>query len=42
MRKISLDTTVALAQVVSAFIMVITLLYAVTEWKRTVNYTTQD
>lgn len=42
MRRLSLDTAVALAQVVSALIMVITLLYAVTQWNRTVAYTDQD
>lgn len=42
MRRLSLDTAVAMAQVVSALIMVITLLYAVTQWNRTVAYTTQD
>jgi hypothetical protein len=32
MRRLSLPTAVALAQVVSAFVMVFTLLYAVSEW----------
>ena len=42
MRRLSLESAVSLAQVVSAFVMVFTLLYAVSEWKRTVDYTTQD
>ena len=42
MRRLSLETAVSLAQLVSAFIMVFTLLYAVSEWKRTVDYTSQD
>jgi hypothetical protein len=42
MRRLSLETAVSLAQLVSAFVLVFTLLYAVSEWKRTVDYTTQD
>ena len=42
MRRLSLATAVALAQVVSALIMVITLLYAVTQWNRTIAYTDQE
>jgi hypothetical protein len=42
MQRLSLPTAVSLAQVVSALIMVVTLLYAVSEWRRNVDYTTQD
>ena len=42
MRRLSLETAVALPQIVSALIMVVTLLYAVTQWARTVSYTTQE
>ena len=35
MRKLSLENAVSLSQVVSAFVLVFTLLYAVSEWVRT-------
>jgi hypothetical protein len=42
MRRISLETGVALAQLVSAFVMIFTLLYAVSEWMRVRDTTAQD
>jgi hypothetical protein len=42
MRRLSLETAVSLAQVVSAFVMVFTLLYAVSEWVRIHDTTSQD
>ena len=42
MQRLSLPTAVSLAQVVSAFVMVFTLLYAVSEWVRIQDTTSQD